>query len=81
LGDRGARWGLALGGALSHSDCPDSADAEIAKAAAQVFPVVAADLMPRYQGPALGARLRQLESRWIASGFTLSRAELLSGAG
>jgi len=42
------------------------------------FPVSARDLMPDLTGPDLGARLSELESRWIASGFSLSRAELLS---
>jgi poly(A) polymerase len=33
--------------------------------------------MPALQGAALGARLRELESRWIASGFVLTRDDLL----
>jgi poly(A) polymerase len=33
--------------------------------------------MPTYTGPALGARLRELEQAWIASGFTLTRDDLL----
>jgi poly(A) polymerase len=41
------------------------------------FPVKPADLMPDYTGPALGQKLQELEDRWIASGFTLSREELL----
>lgn len=45
--------------------------------AAQRFPVQAADLMPALQGAALGARLKELETRWIASGFALDRAALL----
>lgn len=45
--------------------------------AAQRFPVQAADLMPTLQGAALGARLKELEARWIASGFALDRAALL----
>ena len=45
--------------------------------AGQVFPVAAADLPRRFEGAALGAALRQLESDWIASGFTLTRADLL----
>lgn len=45
--------------------------------AARCFPVAAADLMPAYQGPALGARLVELEARWLASDFSLSREELL----
>jgi poly(A) polymerase len=39
--------------------------------------VKARDLMPELQGPALGARLKELEDRWIASGFRLTRDELL----
>ncbi|PJE34192.1 CCA tRNA nucleotidyltransferase, partial [Pseudooceanicola lipolyticus] len=53
----------------------DLAVAEAAKRAK--FPVAAADLQPEFSGPALGARLAELEARWIASGFTLSREQLL----
>jgi poly(A) polymerase len=42
-----------------------------------VFPVKPADLLPALSGPALGDRLRALETRWIASGFTLRREDLL----
>ncbi|SDN82269.1 poly(A) polymerase [Lutimaribacter pacificus] len=45
--------------------------------ARQVFPVKAADLLPGLQGPALGAHLKELEERWIASGFALTRDQLL----
>ena len=41
------------------------------------FPLRAGDLMPDYQGPALGARLKELEAKWIASDFTLDRKALL----
>jgi poly(A) polymerase len=41
------------------------------------FPVTAADLMPTLSGPALGERLAVLEARWIASGFLLTRDDLL----
>ncbi|MEM6636872.1 MAG: CCA tRNA nucleotidyltransferase [Pseudomonadota bacterium] len=50
------------------------------RAAKQHFPVRADDLMPTYQGAALGKRLDQLEEQWIASGFTLSKEELLAFA-
>ena len=46
-------------------------------AAQQIFPLKAADLMPALSGPALGQALRAAEARWIASGFTLTKAELL----
>lgn len=61
---------------LGQSLPPDALDA-IEHAASQVFPVKAADLMPAYSGPALGAALKQAEARWIESGFTLSKAQLL----
>ncbi len=50
----------------------------IENASNQTFPVVAADLMPAYQGKALGDRLRQLETQWIDSAFTLSKTDLLA---
>jgi poly(A) polymerase len=45
---------------------------------AQNYPVTAKDLMPTYAGPALGARLKQLETAWIASGFTMTKPDLLA---
>ena len=50
---------------------------DIAQGAAARFPVTAADLMPRLSGPALGEKLATLEARWIASGFCLTRDDLL----
>ncbi len=47
-------------------------------AANQRFPLKAADLMPRYTGPELGAKLAELEAEWIASGFALGRQDLLA---
>ena len=44
----------------------------------QVFPVTAADLMDRLQGPDLGAALKRLEAEWIASGFALTKEELIA---
>lgn len=52
--------------------------AQIAAGAAARFPLAAADLMPDYQGAALGRKLAEHEARWIASGFTLSREQLLA---
>ncbi len=53
-------------------------DKQAARGAAAVFPVKARDLMPALSGPELGKRLKELERRWIESGFTLTREELLS---
>jgi poly(A) polymerase len=58
---------------------PEPADAEAARAGATaVFPLKAADLMPRFEGPALGAEMDRLERAWIGSGFSLSAEDLLS---
>jgi poly(A) polymerase len=50
---------------------------KLKKGAEARFPVRAADL-PSFSGSALGARLKELEERWIASDFELSREQLLS---
>ncbi|WP_375260323.1 CCA tRNA nucleotidyltransferase [Palleronia sp.] len=42
-----------------------------------IFPVRGADLKGRFEGPEIGCQLEVLEQRWIASGFTLSREDLL----
>ncbi|WP_444461101.1 CCA tRNA nucleotidyltransferase [Rhodobacter capsulatus] len=62
-------------------EIPESSRNRVAFGAAQRFPVTAADLMPKHQGPALGAKLKELERRWIASGFSLSREALLGADG
>ncbi|MFC0280619.1 CCA tRNA nucleotidyltransferase [Falsigemmobacter intermedius] len=56
---------------------PEGLEAQIAAGAEAVFPIRAADLADRFQGPALGQALREREARFIASGFRLSREELL----
>ncbi len=55
---------------------PDAVQA-VKHAADQTCPLVAADLMPKLKGPALGKALKQAELRWIESGFTLTKADLL----
>jgi len=49
----------------------------IERGAAATFPVKAKHLISEYQGPALGARLAELERIWIASDFTMGKTELL----
>lgn len=78
LGQTGAMDALLLRAALTEQPMPPDWRKAVAFGAAQVFPVKAADLMAEYQGPALGARLKELENRWIASGFSLSRDDLLA---
>ena len=43
------------------------------------FPVQSKDLVKDFSGPALGAKLSQLEMRWIASDFRITREQLLTG--
>ena len=64
--------------AVLESVLPDDWKADVARGAASRFPVTAADLMPALAGPALGAKLAELESRWLASDLRLSRDDLLA---
>jgi len=66
-----------LRGALFEQPLPDGMEKDIAAGAKALFPVKATDLMPEFEGPALGAKLKDLETRWIASGFALTKAALL----
>ena len=64
--------------ALLESPLPRLWQKDVARGAESRFPVTAADLMPLWNGPALGAKLAQLESLWLASDLRLSRHELLA---
>ncbi|OIQ76933.1 CCA-adding enzyme [mine drainage metagenome] len=64
--------------ALTEVPLQDGALAAILRGAEAKFPLRAADLMPAFQGSALGARLAEREARWIASDFHLTREELLA---
>ena len=79
LGATHARDAILLRAAfLGQPPAPDWQQA-IATGAAQTFPLTAEDLLARHgQTPALGRALAALETRWIASNFTLDRAALLA---
>lgn len=66
------------GAALLETALPDQWRADANRGAAAIFPIAAADLMPAVQGPALGAKLKALQGRWLASGLTLTREQLLA---
>lgn len=68
---------LALRAALLGGDLSPVATKDALFGAGQKCPIRAADLMPEVQGEALGKRLKEIEARWIASGFALSKADLL----
>ncbi|TCM82036.1 poly(A) polymerase [Rhodovulum steppense] len=77
LGAAEARDAMLLRAAATGTPPPADLSDRIAEGAAAIFPVTARDLMPAFTGPALGAQLDALETRWIESGFSLTRAELL----
>lgn len=77
FGENTARDVLLLRAAMDNRPLAASQLNEISLGASAEFPVSAADLMPTYQGPALGDKLEALERDWIDSRFTLSRQDLL----
>lgn len=62
---------------LGNESMPSDFEKRIDQAMKRTFPIRAGDLMPIYQGRELGEALRKLEKDWIASGFSLSKVELL----
>lgn len=76
LGAELARDVVLARAALFETPLPATFAAEIARGAAATFPLSAADL-PELQGPPLGRKLKALEAAWIASDFTLGKADLL----
>ena len=68
---------LLLRAALLDAPLDPNAPDDLKRGASAAFPVKSADLMPDYTGPTLGQKLQDLEDRWIASGFTLRREDLL----
>ena len=64
--------------AMFEMPLPENHLIEIERGANARFPITAADLIDHYSGPALGARLRQLEDAWIASNFEMTRRSLLA---
>jgi poly(A) polymerase len=73
-----ARDAVLVAAALMGHALPEGWEDRVARGARAVFPIRSADLMPALSGAALGVRLRAIEERWIASGFELSREQLLA---
>ncbi len=78
LGVAVARDVLLLRAALMETPMPAGWHADASRGAAAVFPVRAADLMPDLQGAALGAKLKELEERWVESDFEMTKEQLLA---
>lgn len=77
MGERLAQNVLLARAVLFETPLPQDWQAAITRGATAHFPIRAQDL-PHLQGPELGAQLRVLENRWIASDFSMTRAELLA---
>lgn len=80
IGAGAARDVALMNAALLETPPPLDMVAQIERGAAARFPIEPADLMPKFEGAALGAALKRLEADWIASGFNLGKAELLDRA-
>lgn len=80
LGEALATDAILARAALLETPQPDNWKGEVHRGAQARFPVTAADLMPTLQGEALGARMKELQARWLASDLTLGRDALLKGA-
>ncbi|MDC0737715.1 CCA tRNA nucleotidyltransferase [Cognatishimia sp. SS12] len=77
IGAAAAQQALLLRAALLETPLHAGFQQDAVRGADAHFPVAAADLMPRFQGAALGQELRRLEQQWIASDFRLSADDLL----
>ena len=77
LGAELARDIILLRSALMEVPLDETAFQQANTGAHAQFPVKAADLMPAYQGAALGGELKDLERKWVASGFALGKEQLL----
>jgi len=79
MGQEAGRDVLLLRAALFETGVAAADLAAVRRGAGQVCPVRAADLQATgLSGPDLGAALRRIEARWIASGFSLTKADLLA---
>ncbi|PZX18949.1 poly(A) polymerase [Palleronia aestuarii] len=56
---------------------PADLEARLDRGAGAILPVTGRDFADKVQGPEIGAGLAEAERRWIASGFTLGRDDLL----
>ena len=78
LGSELAHDVLLLRAALFEMPIDPNAANQIELGAKAKFPIVAANLMPEYQGVKLGEKLSELEAKWISSGFVLTKEQLLA---
>ena len=80
LGDIPATDVILCRAALFETAPPKDWQADVRRGTRSILPITAADLMPDLHGPALGARLKSLQSQWLASDLGLDKAALLHGS-
>ena len=78
LGVTAALDAALLRAAILQMPVPEGLFQMLQSASEQKFPIAAGDLAGNFQGASLGARLKKLEADWIASGFSLTKRQLLS---
>ena len=78
LGVTAALDAALLRAAILQMPVPEGLFQLLQSASEQKFPIAAGDLAGNFQGASLGARLKKLEADWIASGFSLTKRQLLS---
>ena len=78
MGADTARDIILLRAALLETPLDPNALDQAQHGAAARFPIKADDLMPAIQGAALGKMLSELETKWISSGFSLTKDQLLA---
>lgn len=74
-------WDVALiRAALFEMPMPPETRDDITKGAQAIFPITSQDLMPEFQGRALGQMLDALKQDWISSNFTKTKSDLIAFA-
>jgi poly(A) polymerase len=76
LGEQRGRDALLLRASVFEQPIGPLDMSEVARGAETAFPIKAADLAP-LNGPALGAKLKDLQSRWLSSDLMLTKDQLL----
>ncbi len=67
-----------LRAALFETPIPEDSALDVVRGTQAVFPVKPSDLMPAFEGAALGQELKRLETLWVKSDFTLGKADILA---
>lgn len=77
-GEEIAKSIVLLRAALLEMPMPPRSFEDIRRGAEASFPIMARDLMPAYEGAALGQELKRLEAIWLESDFSLEKQDLLN---